>query len=140
LVPCAADKPYPSPLHQAVLDRMPADFYLANVTGVLGIVPQAAWPTMPHYDSGIPNEWRLMRVAEKYFRLHRHDRVVVYADYYNEALYQAFCNVYPPHEFDSHVTFVNDVKFYYDYLPLLNPEYLKKLENVFQKEREMEIA
>lgn len=136
LVPCAADKPYPSPLHQAVLDRMPADFYLANVTGVLGIVPQAAWPTMPHYDSGIPNEWRLSNIAQKYFSKFPHDRVVVYADYYNEALWNAFRRI----GMEDRATFVNPIKFYYDYLPLLSPEYLDQLEKVFNKERAKEIA
>lgn len=86
LVPCAADKPYPSPMHQAVLDLMPNDYYMANVTGVLGIVPQDLWPVMPHYDSGIPNRWRVYEVVSSYFFLHNHERVVVYSDFYGPAI------------------------------------------------------
>jgi hypothetical protein len=145
LVPCAADKPYPSRLHKEVLARMPDDYYLAVATGVLGIVPQDLWPEMPHYDSGIPNEWRLMRIAEKYFHLHQHNRVVVYCDYYSEALEQAFENINGGHILSvpyglEKVKFVLPIKFYYDYENLLSENWLKLLEQAFQNERVEEIA
>jgi hypothetical protein len=86
LVPCAADKPYPSKLHQAVLDIIPDDYYIANITGVLGIVPQDLWGDMPHYDAGIPNRWRILEEVRDYFSTHRHHHVVVYSDFNNEAI------------------------------------------------------
>jgi len=140
LVPCAADKPYPSPLHQAVLDRMPADYYMAVATGVLGIVPQAAWPTMPHYDSGVPNQWRLMTEVVKYFTRYKHERIVVYSDFYNEAIMRALLDVCDIKEYCARVEMVLPVKFYFDYENLLAPERLRQLEEVFEKERAEEIA
>lgn len=89
LVPCAADKPYPAPLHKAVrevLSGLKRPWYQAIATGVLGIVPEAAWPVMPRYDSGIPNRWRLMHEVRRYFTQHPHTAVVSYCDFYNEAI------------------------------------------------------
>lgn len=129
LVPCAADKPYPSKMHQAVLDRMPEDFYLANATGVLGIVPQELWPWMPHYDSGLPNEWRLQKVLTEYLRRVPHERIVVYADFYSLAIEQAVIQS----EHFNKTWFVNPVQFYADYLDLLDENRLKNLEEAFQK-------
>ena len=125
LVPCAADKPYPSELHKAVLDIMPPDYYLMNATGVLGLVPQDLWPVMPHYDSGIPYEWRLMNIAMAYFTRNQHMRIVVYCDYYNLALSRALQLI---GQADKAI-FVNEVKFYDDYIDLLNPTRLNKLKD-----------
>lgn len=131
LVPCAADKPYPSKMHQAVLDRMPDDFYLANVTGVLGIVPQDLWPEMPHYDSGLPYEWRLKQILGQYLTRHEHEVVVVYADFYSLAIHDAVTmSCHWPRTW-----FVNQVKFYEDYLDLLDPVRLESLEEVFKRTR-----
>jgi hypothetical protein len=145
LVPCAADKPYPSRMHKAVLDRMPKDYYLANATGVLGLVPQDLWPVMPHYDSGLPYEWRLMQTVERYFTVHRHEKIVAYVDYYSEAIYRGLFNAgcldgqlqirtradrgLPA----ERVVFVNPIMFYFDYLPLHEEKYLKKLEEAFKE-------
>ena len=130
LVPCAADKPYPAPVHRAVLDRMPDTFYLANLTGVLGVVPQDLWPVMPRYDSGIPNEWRLLNVVRSYFARNRPDIVVVYADYYSIALKEALRDL--P---SVTVHWVNPVQFYADYLDLLEPQRLLSLERAFASEQ-----
>jgi hypothetical protein len=130
LVPCAADKPYPSVMHQAVLDRMPEGFYLAIATGVLGIVPQDLWGEMPHYDSGLPYEWRLQKVLEEYLIQVPHERIVVYADFYSLAIEQAVKNAY---QFLV-TSFVNPVRFYEDYLDLLDPERLSQLEKVLLEE------
>lgn len=132
LVPCAADKPYPSALHRAVLKRMPADYYLANATGVLGIVPQDLWPLMPHYDSGLPNEWRLMRTLRHYLKRFEHERIVVYADYYSEAIYYALESL----DMLDRADFVNPVQFYADYLNLLEPQRLQRLEQAFAQEEQ----
>jgi hypothetical protein len=130
LVPCAADKPYPSRMHKAVLDRMPEDYYLANATGVLGLVPQDLWPVMPHYDSGLPNEWRLQQLVKKYFEKYRHEKVVVYLDYYSKAVKLGLERAGYKEE---QMVFVNPVIFYFDYLPLHEDEYLKKLEEAFKE-------
>jgi hypothetical protein len=122
LVPCAADKPYPSEMHKVVLDLLPPDYYLAIATGVLGIVPFDLWNEMPWYDSGLPNEWRLMNVAKDYFFRNEHDHIVVYADYYNLALAVAFQLLG-----QERVEFINEVKFYEDYLDLLDPARLSRL-------------
>lgn len=127
LVPCAADKPYPAPMHQAVLDRMPEDFYLANITGVLGVVPMDLWPVMPMYDSGIPNEWRLVNVAREYFKRNEHDRIVVYIDFYSLSLENALRQV----GVLDRVTWVNPVEFYSNYLDLMEPQRLVRLEQAF---------
>jgi len=129
LVPCAADKPYPAPLHKAVLERMPSDFYLANITGVIGVVPQDLWSEMPMYDSGIPNEWRLVNVATEYFKKHRHTKIIVYLDFYSIPLKTAFEKAGV--DLDM-VTWVNPVEFYADYLDLLDPYRLHQLEQAFK--------
>lgn len=130
LVPCAADKPYPAEMHKAVLARMPDDFYLANITGVLGIVPMDLWPVMPHYDSGIPNEWRTMNVVKRYFGEHSHSHIVVYCDFYNMAIDAGLklAGGYSHGEVD----FVNAVQFYPDYLNLLDEGRLSDLEAAFK--------
>jgi hypothetical protein len=125
LVPCAADKPYPSPLHQKCLEMLPDDYYLMNATGVVGLVPQDLWPVMPWYDSGIPNEWRLMNVVSHYFYSHHHSRVVVYCDFYSQAIMNGLYLSQQPLET---VSFVLPVKAYDDYENLLDPTKLRALE------------
>jgi hypothetical protein len=127
LVPCAADKPYPAPLHRACLGIMPDDFYLANATGVLGIVPQDLWSVMPYYDSGIPNQWRLYEIAKKYFTRYRHDRVVVYCDFYAHVLYEVWNST----DMCSRIDFVLSPEKYDNYENLLSPENLAKLKAAF---------
>jgi hypothetical protein len=41
---------------------------------------------MPHYDSGIPNQWNLMKAVTKYFSKHEYKQIIVYCDFYNEAI------------------------------------------------------
>ena len=123
LVPCAADKPYPSALHKACLEMLPDDFYLMNATGVLGLVPQDLWDIMPWYDSGIPNQWRLFEIARTYFAQHQHDRVVVYCDFYASTLAQAFKVINQ----EAHVTYILPPIQYDDYVNLLDPDLLSTL-------------
>lgn len=89
LVPCAADKPYPAPLHQKVLNILPDDYELIIATGVLGLVPQGLWDVMPHYDSGIPNQWRLFVRARDFFNKHHFDHVIAYTDFYSLTIARA---------------------------------------------------
>jgi len=138
LVPCAADKPYPSPLHRAVKNLLPSDdWYIACVTGVLGIVPEDLWPIMPHYDSGIPNRWRVMQMVKEYFGEFRHDRIVVYSDFYSEAIKAGLDALASrqPLDLDIYLTgpthrvdYVIPVEFYANYLDLMDPGYLNKLD------------
>ena len=86
LVPCAADKPYPAPLHKLIRQNIPDDYRLVIVTGVLGVVPEDLWPSMPIYDSGLPNRWRVMTEIKRYFQHAPCGRIVVYSDFYSEAI------------------------------------------------------
>jgi predicted RNA-binding protein len=90
LVPCAADKPYPAPLHRAVRDVCGPEYDLAVVTGVFGIVPEDLWPEMPLYDSGIPNRWRVIKYLSKFFEKNEYyRRIICYSDFYSEAIAHA---------------------------------------------------
>ena len=89
VVTCAADKPYPAPLHSAVRRVIPDSYEMVIATGVLGIVPEEGWGTMPLYDSGMPNQWRCMVVAEEYFRNNPYDHIIVYSDFYASAIARA---------------------------------------------------
>ncbi len=128
LVPCAADKPYPSKLHQVILDGLPDDYYLMIGTGVLGLVPHDLWGEMPWYDSGIPNQWRLQMAVRDYFRRTLHERVVVYHDFYSEAIQIGLKLSSVPM---SRVKFVNPVKPYDDYIDLMDPARLTALSAAF---------
>lgn len=121
LVPCAADKPYPSPMHKKCLALMPDDFYMMNATGVLGLVPQEMWDEMPWYDSGVPNEWRLYQTVLWYFTRFPHDKVVVYCDFYSIAIQHALQHV------NQSARYVLPVKLYEDYVDLMRPDLLMKL-------------
>lgn len=124
LVPCAADKPYPSPLHSLVLSMLPDDsWYVMNATGVVGLVPQDLWPLMPHYDSGIPNRWRLFEMVKRYFLRHHHARIVVHCDFYGVAIQQALRNI---GQLDR-ATFSVAPHFYYDYVDLMKTDHVDAL-------------
>jgi hypothetical protein len=94
-------------------------------SGVVGIAPQELWGDLPNYDSGLPNEWRLLHEARDYFGRVRYDRVVVYADYYNRTIVEALMatSVLTGPE----ITVVNPISFYADYLNLLDPVRLARL-------------
>jgi hypothetical protein len=93
IVPCAADKPYPAPLHKVVRENITDDYEIIIATGVLGLVPELLWPQMPLYDSGMPNQWRCMLAVEKFFGLNGYNRVVVYSDFYASAIHRGLKGV-----------------------------------------------
>jgi hypothetical protein len=128
LVPCAADKPYPAPMHSAVRAVMTDDWYMMNATGVVGLVPDALWDMMPHYDSGIPNQWRLFETVKHFFAINNHEQVVVYCDFYSETIHSAFAAI---DQLDR-VQFVLPVQPYYDYVDLMDPARLGALETAIQ--------
>jgi hypothetical protein len=127
LLPCAADKPFPAPMHQRVLDMLPDDTWHAMIaTGVCGLVPDTLWKEMPWYDSGIPNRWRVYTKTRDYFRARPHGRVILYMDFYSQAVYDGLAAA-------NHISVtesVNPVEFYYDYLDLSDPERLKRLHHL----------
>lgn len=125
IVPCAADKPYPAPMHKKVLEIMPSDFYLITATGALGLVPQDLWPKMPNYDAGLPYEWRMMQMVGQYFTENPHTHLIVYCDYQNLAIQKAM-------QVGGFVgaIFVNEEND--QYLDLMHPKRLAKLEAAFK--------
>lgn len=124
IVPCAADKPYPAPLHKACLEILPDDYYMAIATGVLGIVPQDMWANMPMYDSGIPNQWRLYERTKNYFYQHNHNHIVIYCDFYAHVLLEAFRT---SNKTLRNIDFVLPPVKYDDYANLLSAENLSRL-------------
>lgn len=129
LVPCAADKPYPAKLHKAILEFLPPDWYLCICTGVLGLVPSDLWPAAPHYDSGVPNRWRVYEVVSYYFKAYPHKEIVVYSDFYNEAIYLGLQEANAL----EHTTFVIEKRFYANYVNLLAPDFLAALKKAILK-------
>jgi predicted RNA-binding protein len=129
IVPCAADKPYPSPMHEAVRKNIPNDYYIINATGVLGLVPEDLWHVMPHYDSGIPNRWRVLEAVRSYFRRFPHEHVISYSDFYSPAIEAGLLLAYEQQGsgLSTWVSFVVAADFYPDYLPLHEEHYLRNL-------------
>ena len=127
VLPCAADKPYPSPLHQKVKTMVGEHTELCIATGVLGIVPESTWSFMPFYDSGVPNEWRLYNRAIEFFNHVQYDDVIFYVDFYSNALYAAV-NELKRLGCKTDFTFVNAVEPYDDYIDLLNEHRLNDLQ------------
>jgi hypothetical protein len=130
MVPCAADKPYPAPIHRAVKERMPDDWYLLIATGTLGVVPEDLWSEMPHYDAGIPNFWRVMQQTATYFGKHPHLAVLVYSDFLSMAIEMGFREVASIHYpkqiyFLFSTTTISDVPGYEN---LLDEKHLNRLE------------
>ena len=82
LVPCAADKPYPAPLHAAVQRIVPPEFELIIATGVLGLIPESLWPVTPNYDSGIPHFFAVEETVAWYFAKWGYTEIIGYLDFY----------------------------------------------------------
>lgn len=90
LCPCAADKPYPAPLHKAIRCVAP-EAYLIVVTGVLGVVPESLWSVAPNYDAGIPYNERVRGAVAQFFSrfpLPRGRRPIIYSDYLHRVIEQ----------------------------------------------------
>lgn len=131
LVPCAADKPYPSKMHKAVLDRINTNqWHLITATGVLGLVPQELWESMPHYDSGLPNLKRCQDTVAWYFSKHKYECVIVYSDFYATAIADGFAQL---SHADTIVDYVLGTHFRDRYENLLLLENLQLLERSIAK-------
>jgi len=152
MVPCAADKPYPSPLHATVaaslLRHTTFPWEMVIFAGTLGFCPQSLWPQMPHYDSGMPDQWRLQEIARSFIPRQAWDILLVYGDFYNTAIENAlrlsgYMASYGPlvagsgplyrHPSGKIVGFVNPCVHYTEYLNLLDAEPLGRLAESAQK-------
>lgn len=118
---CSAIKPYPAPHHKAIKELLPEGFHQVIATGVLGIVPEELWQHMPLYDSGIPNLWRCMDIAEWYFNKYKYRVIIVYADFYNRALARALARV------SAQIIWVNPVSPTSEYTDLASVESIERL-------------
>jgi hypothetical protein len=126
LLPCSADKPYPSKLHRRVMEILPGDdWYIANITGTLGVVPHALWNEMPHYDAGIPNHWRVYTRVQQYFARCFHSRVVSYVDFYADVLDHALRSIGQGYKLSMIIGAHEANK--QDYLPLHDDRYIRRL-------------
>ena len=127
LCPCAADKPYPAPLHEELLriiERTGDEWHLIIATGVLGLVPIEMWDEMPQYDSGLPYQHRVRQTTEWYFKKFDYDHVVVYSDFYAEAIFQGMRDCLG----ELPVKFMFGREYRVSYEPLLLPDHLQRLE------------
>lgn len=124
IVPCAADKPYPAPLHLAVRSNIPDDYEIIIATGVLGLVPESLWPKMPLYDSGMPNQWRCMLTVEKFFQMYHFTNIVVYSDFYASAVCRGL------HRVPASVGYVFGVEENMPYQDLLSEKNLAELKRM----------
>ena len=121
LVPCQADKPYPSPLHKKIKEMVGKEYEII-VTSGMGVFPECYWDIMPEYDSGIPNEWNLMKwVYEFGARWRDFDKIVLYTDFYTESLYTGFTRLKLLSRIKRCFNFTNK------YYPLLDRHYLEML-------------
>lgn len=127
IVPCAASKPYPAPLHEAVMQRVPSEWgHIIIATGVLGLLPQGLWASAPLYDSGLPNMDRVTRTVAWYFTAHRYERLVVFSDFYANAVAAGLAQV--KKEMRPRATFVLGRHYRDSYENLMLPEHLDALE------------
>ena len=124
IVPCAADKPYPAPLHRAVRENITEDYEIIVASGVLGLIPESLWGRAPNYDSGMPYEWRVMQSVLEFFDEHRYDRILVYSEYNALAIKKGLrdASLGPPT-----VVFLFQPRYYDAYENLLDPKHLARL-------------
>lgn len=130
---CAADKPYPSPLHRAIRSVLPdKSWHLVIATGVLGVVPEELWDVMPLYDAGIPNFSRCTEQWELFLPRVNYDRIIVFTEMYSQSVERAFRSV--SQEKRDCVNWVLKPDHYKDYLPLESSEYIERLRRAIQNE------
>ena len=123
LVPCAADKPYPAPLHRDVLEvigaRTDVDLYV--VTGVLGLIPQALWSVAPVYDSGIPNMERVGEETFRFFSRNVYRKIAIYSDFYGYTISRALRDAGARDGLDYEWVCFDEVAFQYQQLKAASP-------------------
>ena len=130
IVPCAADKPYPSVLHSKVKELLPDDsWHIIVGSGTPGLVPEELWSEMPYYDAGIPNEWRIENMTTNFFSRNHYDIIIVYEDFYNLPLMKALSHVQNDMFRNTKIIFVNPIGFYHDYTNLMSEKSLGRLKD-----------
>jgi len=128
---CSADKPYPAVLHKAIASVLPDDsWHQVIATGVLGVVPQELWSRMPLYDSGVANKWRCQVAWEGYLAKTSYRRVVLYTEFYASCVMRAASHMIAAGSIEA----VLPVGGQNDYVDLVAPEWLGRLEAVLQVE------
>jgi predicted RNA-binding protein len=86
LVPCSADKPYPSELHKIIKKIAGEDWLIIVVSGAIGLAPEELFKDMPNYDSGLPYFWRIRDEVQKFFKRNKFEKIVVYSDFNSAAI------------------------------------------------------
>lgn len=130
IVPCAASKPYPAPLHKEVkkvLQRAvpyPDQWHIITATGVLGLIPEELWKDMPHYDSGLPNILRCAQTVAWYFTKHRYTHICIYSDFYAYAVRLGLDEA----NWEGYRRFVMGIHYRDTYSNLMLKEHLQDLE------------
>lgn len=85
LLPCSADKPYPSQ-EQAHILKMYPDYDVLFISGYLGVTPIPFINEMPFYDASIPNYGRVFRVLQSFLKVYSWLEYVSYVDFYGEVV------------------------------------------------------
>src|SRR5579872_1587553 len=89
VLPCARKRPYNlSRTHRRIwreLESLNLDAQAVHqvVITSLAVLPEELWhhPTVMHYDTGVPDIYRTLRLARKFFTLNRYERVVDCLDF-----------------------------------------------------------
>lgn len=140
LVPCSADKPYPAAVHRAVLALLPTDWHIINATGVVGLVPQELWCDMPHYDSGLPNQFRVQETVRWYFARWPYEGLIVYSDFYAQAVSYGLEQLLHSTQRRMVVRWPFGNHFRTSYANLCLPEHLRALEaDIAEVDRQIQI-
>jgi predicted RNA-binding protein len=121
VLPCAADKPYPAPIHRIVKDIAGSRYEIIAASTAIGYAPESMWPGMPLYDAGLPFFERFKELSKEFWKKHakHYKKVIIYTD-----MLQSDIAAHVPRSIRS-----IPVKFprRCDYKPLLWDRYLNKL-------------
>lgn len=124
---CTAEKPYPAPQHQGIIESFPDEtWHMMTVTGIFGFVPQEIWGGMPNYDGGASNFWRAQEILREYLDRTEYDRIVVYLDVYSKCVMRAL----EGSKSKARVDYVFPTDGIFDYLYLGDDENIGKLKKV----------
>jgi hypothetical protein len=125
LVPCSADKPYPSRLHQAVREAVGPDYEMIATSSAVGVAPESFWHLMPHYDAGLPYFDRAFDTSHRFFSHagRRYKRIINYTDMLQWDIREGFNSTINDDVMYEPVWFPRRC----DYQDLMAPENLEKL-------------
>lgn len=92
LLPCSADKPYPSKDQAHVISLYP-DHDILFISGYLGVTPFELRDSMPFYDASIPNYGRVYKILKSFLKRYNWLEYVSYVDFYGEVVKAVVPNV-----------------------------------------------